>query len=151
MSSRETFLEAMENWVNVYLYRSLSEYFEFLKMTDVSMQQAYVLTFIHYNGPCKMSEICEHMMVSAAAASQMVNRLENQGLVERIAAPKDRRVRQVELSEKGELLVLQSIAARQGWIQEIPDKLNKVQLDQISAALQLLSSIYQETTNYTQH
>ncbi len=142
MSSRTTFLNAMENWVNLYLFRSLAEYFDYLKTTDVSMQQAYVLTFLHYNGPSQMSQLCEHMMVSPAAASQMVDRLEKQNLVERAAAPHDRRVRNVQLSEQGSTFAVQSIAARQNWIQEIPDKLNAAQLDQISTALQLLSSIY---------
>jgi DNA-binding MarR family transcriptional regulator len=61
MSSQNNFLNAMENWVNIYLFRSLSEYFDFLKNEGISMQQAYVLTFVHYNGPSKISEICEHI------------------------------------------------------------------------------------------
>jgi DNA-binding MarR family transcriptional regulator len=116
MSSLNNFYAEMENWVNLYLFRSLSEYFDYLKTTDVSMPQAYVLTFIHYNGPSKISDICEHMMVTAAAASQMVD----------------------------ESLVKQSIEARRSWIKEIPEDLSEGQLDQISAALKLLTSIYQE-------
>ena len=134
----------MENWANVYLFRSLSAYFDYLKTTRVSMQQAYALTFVHYNGPSKMSEICEHMLVSAAAASQMVDRLEKQNYVQRVADPGDRRVRRVLLSDQGQSFVQQSIEARQGWTKEIPSKLNEKQLDQISAALQILTSIYQE-------
>jgi DNA-binding MarR family transcriptional regulator len=97
MSSLNNFYAEMENWVNLYLFRSLSEYFDYLKTTDVSMPQAYVLTFIHYNGPSKISDICDHMMVTAAAASQMVDRLEKLDLVERTADPGDRRVRNVVL------------------------------------------------------
>jgi DNA-binding MarR family transcriptional regulator len=108
------------------------------------MLQAYALTFIFYKGPSKISDLCEHMMVSAAAASQMVDRLEKQNLVERIAEPGDRRVRNVVLSNQGENFVKQSIEARQSWVKEIPAKLNEEQLDQISTALQLLTSIYQE-------
>jgi len=44
MSSQKNFLNAMENWVNIYLFRSLSEYFDYLKRANVSMQQAYALT-----------------------------------------------------------------------------------------------------------
>lgn len=144
MSPQNTFLNAMENWVNMYLFRSLSEYFDYLKTTAVSMQQAYVITFVHYNGPSKISDICEHLLVSAAAASQMVDRLEKQNLVQRITAPGDRRVRNVVLSEQGEEFVRQSIAVRQNWIQEIPNALNATQLEQVSDALQLLTSIYQD-------
>ena len=144
MSSRINFLNAMENWVNIYLFRSLSEYFEYLKNNGISMQQAYVLTFIHYNGPSKISEICEHMMVSAAAASQMADRLEKVNLVQRIPEPGDRRVRNVVLTQQGESVVRQSIEARQSWVNEIPGKFSDDQMDQISDALELLTSIYKE-------
>ena len=144
MTSQNNFLNAMENWVNVYLFRSLSEYFDFLKNNGISMQQAYVLTFVHYNGPSKISDICEHMMVSAAAASQMADRLEKVNLVKRIPKPGDRRVRNVVLTQQGESFVRQSIEARQCWVNEIPVNFSDDQLDQISDALQLLSSIYQE-------
>jgi len=144
MSSQINFLDAMENWVNIYLFRSLSEYFEYLKNNGISMQQAYVLTFIHYNGPSKISEICEHMMVSAAAASQMADRLEKVNLVQRIPEPGDRRVRNVVLTQQGESVVRRSIEARQSWVNEIPGKFNDDQMDQISDALELLTSIYKE-------
>lgn len=143
MSSQKNFINAMENWANVYLFRSLAEYFEYLKTTDISMQQAYVLTFIHYNGPSKISEICEHMMVSAAGASQMVSRLEKQDLVKRTTEPGDRRVRYVVLTEAGEIFVNQSIEARQNWVNEIPIDLSVEQLNQIASALQQLTSVYQ--------
>jgi len=143
MSSHENFLKAMENWANTYMFRSLSGYFDYLKTTGVSMQQAYALTFIFYQGPGKITDICEHMMVSAAAASQMVDRLEKSGLVERTTEPDDRRVRNVVLSEEGESFVRQSILARQSWVKEIPDKLSNAQLDQIAATLNLLVSVYQ--------
>jgi DNA-binding MarR family transcriptional regulator len=144
MSSKKNFLKAMEHWVNIYLYRSLAEYFDYLKNKGISMQQAYALTFIHYNGPSKISEICEHMMVSAPAASQMADRLEKVNLVQRIPKLGDRRVRNVVLTEQGKIFVKQSIDARQNWVNEIPVDLSDDQLDQISDALQLLSSIYQE-------
>lgn len=136
----------MENWANVYLFRSLSEYFTFLKSTDISIQKAYVLTYIFHNGPSNISDICEHMMVSAAAASQMVDRLENQYLVKRVSDPRDGRVRNVVLSDQGEIFVKQSIAARKNWVKEIPPELSNDRMDQIAFALQQLSSVYQKWT-----
>jgi len=144
MSSQDNFLKAMENWVNIYLFRSLSKYFDYLKNTGISMQQAYALTFIHYNGPSKISDMCGHMMVSAPAASQMADRLEKLDLVQRVTEPGDRRIRNVVLTEEGENFVKQSIEARKNWVKEIPPELSDDQLGQISTALQLLTSAYQE-------
>jgi DNA-binding MarR family transcriptional regulator len=84
------------------------------------------------------------MMVSAAAVSQMVNRLEKQNLVTRIPEPGDRRVRNVVLSEQGEEFVRQSIEARRKWVKEVPVELSEEQLDQVISALQILISVYQE-------
>jgi len=144
MSTKNNYLMAMEDWANIYLGRSLAEYFVYLKSTGISMQQAYALTYLHYNAPSKISEICDHMMVSAAAASQMVDRLEKQNLVTRIPEPTDRRVRNVVLSEKGELFVRQSIEARRSWVKEVPSDLSEEQLEQISHALELLISAYRD-------
>jgi DNA-binding MarR family transcriptional regulator len=138
------YLKLVEEWANIYLGRSLSEYFVFLKSTGISMQQAYALTFLHYNAPSKISEICDHMMVSAAAASQMVDRLEKQDLVARIPEPGDRRVTNVVLSEQGQAFVTQSIEARRSWVKETPAELSQDQLDEISSALQLLISVYRK-------
>ena len=144
MSSQNDFLNVMESWASIYLFHSLTEFFNYLKLSDLSMLQAYALTFIFYKGSSKISDLCEHMMVSPAAASQMVDRLEKQNLVERTAEPGDRRIRNVVLSDQGENFVKQSIEARQSWVKEIPAQLSEEQLDQISTALQLLTSIYQE-------
>ena len=108
------------------------------------MQQAYVLTYIHYNSSCKISEICDHMLVSPAAASQMVDRLESQNLAARIADPEDRRVRSVLLTEQGKTFVYQSIEARSKWARVVPAELNDKELNQISNALQMLVSIYRQ-------
>ena len=144
MSIESKYLTAMEEWANVYIGRSLSGYFNFLKSSCVSMQQAYALTFLHYNTPSKMSALCEHMMVSAAAATQMVDRLEKQNFVDRVPDPADRRVRHVVLSEEGERFVRQSIEARRSWVKEVPAELSQDQLNQISSALQLLISVYKD-------
>lgn len=144
MSSKNDFVNVMESWASIYLFQSLTEFFNYLKLSDLSMLQAYALTFIFYKGSSKISDLCEHMMVSPAAASQMVDRLEKQNLVERTAEPGDRRIRNVVLSDHGQNFVKQSIEARQSWVKEIPAKVSEEQLDQISSALELLTSIYQE-------
>jgi DNA-binding MarR family transcriptional regulator len=149
MSTPNELLESMEEWVNIYVFRSLTGFFDQLKISGLSLQQVYVLTFIYYQGPSNISRICERMMVSAPAVSQMADRLEKQNLVSRKFIPGDRRVRVVELSPKGEKLVKQSIAARQSWMKEIPSALNEKQRKQISDAFQTLISISKKKSKNT--
>ena len=132
------FLNLMESFGSIYLFRSLTGFLHYLKISGLSMQQAYALTYVFYNGPSPISALCEHMMVSAAATSQMVDRLEKQDLVKRMAEPGDRRVRNVVLTDKGNQFVEQSISARRAWVKDIPSGLSVEQQKQISAALKLL-------------
>ena len=144
MSSQEKLIEAIDNWANLYIFRSLSEYFSYLSDTRIPIQQAYVLTYIYHNGPSSISTICEHMIVSPAAASQMVDRLEKQDLVQRVPDQRDGRVRNVVLTDQGENFVQESIAARQNWVNELPPDLNIDQMNQIASALEQLSAAYQK-------
>ena len=146
MSSQDDFLETMEIWASTYLFHSLTEFFNYLKISDLSMLQAYALTYIYYNGPSKISDICDHMMVSVAAASQMVDRLEKQKWVRRISSVEDRRVRNVVLSDAGESFVKQSISARRSWLQELPPQLTIEQQVQVTESLKILISLSRDET-----
>jgi DNA-binding MarR family transcriptional regulator len=147
MSSQNDFLKTMERWADIYMSQSLTEFFNYLKRSKLSMLQAYALTYIHYNAPCKISDLGEHMNVSAAATSQLVDRLEKLKMVNRIHEPEDRRVRNIALSSQGKKFVIQSIKARQSWSEEIPSMLSKQHRDQVMESLKILISLFDETND----
>lgn len=138
MASQTEFLETVENWAKLYFFQSLTEFFNYLKHSELSLLQGYALTHLFFKGPLKISELCEHMMVSLGAASQMVDRLEKLDMVERIADPEDRRVRKVQVLEKGKKFVQENFAFSQSWLSEIPANITPEQEIQITAALSIL-------------
>lgn len=138
MASQTEFLETVENWAKLYFFQSLTEFFNYLKHSELSLLQGYALTYLFFKGPVKISELCEHMMVSLGAASQMVDRLEKFEMVERIADPKDRRVRKVQVLEKGKKFVQENFAFSQSWLSEIPANINLEQETQVITALSIL-------------
>ena len=138
MTSQTEFLETVENWAKLYFFQSLTEFFNYLKHSELSLLQGYALTYLFFKGPIKISELCEHMMVSLGAASQMVDRLEKLGMVERIADPKDRRVRKVLVLDKGKNFVQENFVFSQSWLGEIPTNLNPEQEVQITATLSMI-------------
>ena len=79
------------------------------------------------------------MQVSPAGASQMVERLVQQGLVRRVEASGDRRVRQVHPTEEGRQMVETSIAACEKWVEELTASLTAEQMALIGAALRILT------------
>ena len=138
MTEHEDYMATMENWAKLYFFQSLTDFFNYLKQTDLSLLQAYALAHLFFKGPLKMSDLCEHMMVSPAAASQLVDRLEKLEMVARIVDPADRRVRKIVVLEKGEHFVQENFKFSQSWMTEIPADITSEQVAQITEVLALL-------------
>ena len=138
MTFQTEYIRTMENWAKFYFFRSLTDFFNYLKNTELSLLQAYALAHLFFMGPMKISELCEHMMVSPAAASQLVDRLEKFEMVARIADPKDRRVRKIIVLGKGEEFVQENFKYSQSWIREIPADITPEQAAQITEVLSML-------------
>lgn len=137
MSTQNEMLETLENWAKLYFFQSLTDFFNYLKNTDLSLLQAYALAYVFFRGPIKMSDLCEHMMVSPAAASQLIDRLEKLEMVERISEPGDRRVRKIVVLEKGKNFVQENFRFSQRWISEIPADIAPAQAVQVTEVLSI--------------
>lgn len=72
-------------------------------ITKVSMthQQVRLLGLLSLAGPKRPTELAANLGVSLPTISGLVDRLENQGMVERTENPDDRRVKVVQASTKG--------------------------------------------------
>lgn len=138
MTSQEELMQMVENWAKLYFFQSLTDFFNYQKNTDLSLLQAYALTYLFFKGPLKISELCKHMMVSPAAASQMIDRLEKLEMVTRIADPEDRRVRKVIVLDQGEKFVQENFTFSQSWLSDLPANITPEQEDQIMTALSIL-------------
>jgi len=138
MTSQTEFLETMEKWAKLYFFQSLTEFFNYLKHSDLSLLQAYALAYLFYKGSIKITDLCEHMMVSPAAASQMVDRLEKLEMVERVADPKDRRVRKIVVLDSGQAFVQENFAFSQSWLSEIPTDISPERKEKITDVLSFL-------------
>lgn len=77
---------------------------------DLDFQQIYVLQYLRRNPNARLTGIAEELELPMFAASRLVSRLRENGYLERIQDPTDRRSQQLFLLEKGEL-VLQAIEA----------------------------------------
>jgi DNA-binding MarR family transcriptional regulator len=71
----------------------------------VTRVQWLLLRHLQRNGSCTIGELAEHLDVRSSTMSQMVDRLEKNGIVYRSAGQKDARVKTVSLSEKGKEII----------------------------------------------
>jgi DNA-binding MarR family transcriptional regulator len=71
----------------------------------VTRVQWLVVRHLQRNGSCTIGELAEHLDVRSSTMSQMVDRLEKNGIVYRASIEKDARVKTVALSEKGRKII----------------------------------------------
>jgi len=69
------------------------------------MPQIYTLMYLYHEGEVRISDIGVLMEVGKAAASQLVDRLAQQGLVERVEDENDRRAKKIRLLPKSLALI----------------------------------------------
>ena len=97
--------EALE----IILARIIQDFMRFLRQTGLSTSQINALMHIYHSGECQVSDIGALTDSSNAAASQLVERLVQQGLVERREDPQDRRSKKLRLTEQGLDLIRQGV------------------------------------------
>ena len=88
-----------------------------------------------------MSEISERFEVTPAAASQLVDKLVQNGFIVREEDPKDRRAKMLNLTDKGRDLVQQGIEERYRWMDQLSGRLTEAERIQISEALDILTRV----------
>ena len=139
MSKPVQITQSLREWMDVFMHRSMRGWNRFAKSTGLSMPQFSILMQLHYKGLCGMSEISERFDVTAAAASQLVDKLVQSGYIERTEDPSDRRAKLLKLSTNGAKLVDDGIQERYRWMDDLVSKLSATDQTKISEALSILT------------
>lgn len=138
MTASLEFAPKIRKWADIFMQRSMREFLVFSRNNGLSMSQMATLFRLKHSKVCDVSDVGEHLGVTNAAASQMVDRLVQFGYVERAEDPEDRRVRQLTLTPRGEAVVEESIAARSKWMEQLADAFTEEQQEDILSALNML-------------
>jgi DNA-binding MarR family transcriptional regulator len=94
---------------------------------------------ILFGGPRPMSALSRELGVSLSALTQIADRLERARLVKRVACGGDRRVRHLELTERGESLMRLRESARIQRVLAALEHLSAEAREDVTAALQTLA------------
>ena len=140
MSINQQLSAALREWAELFMRRSMRDFTHFVKDNGLSTTQLNTLMRLYYHSACPVSEIGDHLGITNAATSQMVQRLVEQGLLERAEDPTDRRVKQLTLTAEGRALIDQAIEARRRWLEDLTTALPAEQQANIITALSDLTS-----------
>lgn len=99
------------------------------------------LAVVHVHGPVTLGALAELEGVSPPTVTKVVNRLQDDDLVERIVDESDKRVCRVVTTGAGERLLDSSRERKNAWLAERLAQLDDEQLAQLSAAARVLETL----------
>lgn len=134
-----TLLEAMREWMDTIMIRFRRENMQYWKSQGISFPQSLALMQLHHKNMCGVSDIAGFLDVTPAAASQMIDKLVQEGYVERAEDPNDRRVKQLTLTSKGKRMIEKTHELNQTWLSDLAHSLAPDEQAEISNALTRLT------------
>lgn len=138
MMAEQLLKAALHEWMDLFMRRSMRDLVLFARGSNLSMAQIGTLFHIHGKVVCSVSDIGDDLGTTRAAASQMIDRLVQQGLILRSEDPRDRRTRQIRLSDKGRRALVDSVHARLRWLDDLVGGLTPAEQQQVTDALDIL-------------
>lgn len=144
MTNSPQFAQSIHDWMDVFMHRSMRSWGLFAKSIGLSMPQFSILVQLHHRGAFGMSEISERFEITPAAASQLVDKLVQNGFVVREEDPHDRRAKLLNLTNKGRDVIQQGFEERYRWMDQLSARLTDEERIQISEALNIMTRVVQE-------
>lgn len=130
---------SLRQWVEITTHRAMRDQARYVKSLGFSMPQFFMLMQVYYRKQCGVSDLSDHMEITAAAASQTVDKLVQAGYLDRAEDPSDRRAKQITLSVKGRELIEKSISERFRWVDELVTGMDESERARVTDALTILT------------
>lgn len=144
MISSAQFTSTIRQFVDIAMQHAMHERIHFVKSIGLSMPQFSILAQLHFRGVCGMSEVSERFQITPAAASQLVDKLVQNGLIQRDEDPHDRRAKCLKLTDKGQALFQRNIEERYHWVEPLAEKLTPEERTKVHEALTILTEAARE-------
>ncbi len=134
------FLDPLRKTLSIIMHLTLRRSWHFAKQHGLSITQIMALRQLYYHTEsCSVSAIGERLGITNAAASQLLDKLVQQGLVQRTENPRDRRSKQIIITEKGKDLLQESMRAQRAWMEALSQRVTPDEAQQIGRALTILA------------
>ena len=114
--------------------------------SSISLVHLHVLTVLESSGPLPMGRLAEALDVSVAAATGIVDRMEERRLVERRPGPDDRRVVLVHATRRGARVFEALGGERRKRLRPILERMTPDELDAFLVGLRAMRRIRLEVT-----
>jgi DNA-binding MarR family transcriptional regulator len=138
MQPADPFVVTLQKWIEVSMQRSMRNFLSYARESGLSMSQLGALFHVYRIGCSGVTDLGDDLGVTSSAASQMLDRLVQHGLIRRTEDPSDRRAKQIVLTDRGLQVLHESIRARQGWVSDLAETLSESEKEASIGALKML-------------
>ncbi|HOP70288.1 MAG TPA: MarR family transcriptional regulator [Bacillota bacterium] len=108
---------------------------------DITTPQFLALVVLKDRPGITMGELCERLYLACSTATDLIDRMEKNGYLERNRDADDRRVIRLSITEKGQNIIDQVINARRRYVDSILKQLTQEEIDQLAQALEKLDAL----------
>lgn len=108
---------------------------EILRQYSITPPQFLALQWIFDEGDMTIGELSKKMHLAFSTTTDIIDRLEKNGLVKRVKDKNDRRVVQIHLLAEGKFIIAEVIKKRQQYLQEILDDYSHEDIHQLQHQL----------------
>ncbi len=136
--------EQLNQFAAITMHINMIYNMQFMQEHDLSFTHLNSLFFIHRAGCTNIHCLADHLGVTKAAVSQMVDRLVDSGLISREEDPIDRRSKLICLSDTGESLVQNAFLTRRKWVPDLAASLTEAQEQQACQIFKIMNEKLRE-------
>ncbi|CCQ98621.1 putative transcriptional regulator (MarR family) [[Clostridium] ultunense Esp] len=111
---------------------------EILQDFPITLPQFIALQWLKEEGEMTIGALSEKMYLANSTTTDLVDRMEKAGLVQRERSLTDRRVVHIRLLDKGKMLIDEVIRHRQEYLAKVMESFSPEERDQLKALLNLL-------------
>ena len=151
MVSSPQLIQTIRQFMDFAMHHTMRERAHFAKAIGMSMPQFGILMQLHYRHNCGVSDLSERFDITNAAASQLVDKLVQGGLIQREEDPNDRRAKLLNLTEKGRGLIQRGMEERYRWVNQVAAKLSPEERAKVAEALEIMTQAAKELEAETVH
>ncbi len=138
MNEPDEVVSVLREWTEAFMRRAMSGVVYVASQHGLSRSQVGALFQLSHHRTSSIAHIGGRLGVTSAAASQMLDRLVQQGLIARSEDPSDRRAKQVTLTERGGRFIEEAMEARQRWFESVAQEMSAEERGTVVAGLRIL-------------
>ena len=108
---------------------------------DITPPQLDALLVLREHGELTMGELCQKMFLACSTATDLIDRMERNQLIERVRDTSDRRVIRLRILAKGHSIIGEVLAARRAYLGRILAEVGAEDREQLIRTLGLLNQL----------